>query len=96
MIRQLRELSRSEPSCLKYETLDNDAELDTTGFLFLEPGNDLFSSTFESQVLLFIICASWSVLVVSQIKKKSKIKILKGEWTEMVRGSTRRLLSVFR
>ncbi|CAN7006595.1 unnamed protein product, partial [Brassica oleracea var. botrytis] len=50
MIRQLRELSRSEPSCLKYETLD--AELDTTGFLFLEPGNDdyLFSSTFESQV----------------------------------------------
>lgn len=50
MIRQLRELSRSEPSCLKYETLDNDAELDTTGFLFLEPGNDLFSSTFESQV----------------------------------------------
>ncbi|KAF2567422.1 hypothetical protein F2Q68_00023642 [Brassica cretica] len=50
MIRQLRELSRSEPSCLKYETLD--AELDTAGFLFLEPGNDddLFSSTFESQV----------------------------------------------
>ncbi|KAH0924475.1 hypothetical protein BRARA_E00008 [Brassica rapa] len=48
MIRQLRELSRSEPSCLKYETLD--ADLDTTGFLFLEPGNDLFSSTFESQV----------------------------------------------
>ncbi|KAF8074380.1 hypothetical protein N665_1107s0019 [Sinapis alba] len=51
MIRQLRELSRSEPSCLKYETLD--AELDTTGFLFLEPGNDLFSSTFESQVKWF-------------------------------------------
>ncbi|KAJ0258081.1 Zinc finger protein CONSTANS-LIKE 13 [Hirschfeldia incana] len=51
MIRQLRELSRSEPSCLKYETLDA-SELDT-GFLFLEPENDLFSSTFESQVKWF-------------------------------------------
>lgn len=64
MIRQLRELSRSEPSCLKYETLD--AELDTTGFLFLEPGNDdyLFSSTFESQVL-FVSSTSVFFLLVS-------------------------------
>lgn len=56
---------------MKYETLD--AELDTSGFLFLEPGNDLFSSTFESQVLfIIIICVSWPslVLVVFQIKKK--------------------------
>ncbi|CAH8320752.1 unnamed protein product [Eruca vesicaria subsp. sativa] len=49
MMRQLRELSRSEPSCLKYETLDDELG----GFLFLEPGNDLFSSTFESQVKWF-------------------------------------------
>lgn len=80
---------------MKYETLD--AELDTSGFLFLEPGNDLFSSTFESQVLfIIIICVSWPslVLVVFQIKKNPNF--LKGEWTEMVRGSTSRLLSVFR
>uniref|UniRef100_A0A1J3HKF5 Zinc finger protein CONSTANS-LIKE 13 n=1 Tax=Noccaea caerulescens TaxID=107243 RepID=A0A1J3HKF5_NOCCA len=45
MIRQLRELARSESSCLKGETQDPDSDLDA-GFQFLAPGkdDDFFSS----------------------------------------------------
>lgn len=45
MIRQLRELARSESSGLKDETLDPDSDLDA-GFQFLAPGkdDDFFSS----------------------------------------------------
>jgi len=49
MIRQLRELARSESSCLKYKTVDGDAGLDA-GFQFLSPqkdDDDLFSTCLE-------------------------------------------------
>ncbi|CAA7044199.1 unnamed protein product [Microthlaspi erraticum] len=48
MIRQLRELARTESSCLKYKTVDGDADLDA-GFQFLSPekDDDLFSTCLE-------------------------------------------------